>query len=35
MGAWDPTTMQTFVTQCLNKNLDCGGAVLGNGRELY
>ena len=32
---WDPATMQTLVTQCLNKGLDCGVNFIGSGTELY
>ncbi|MEP7346739.1 MAG: DUF1996 domain-containing protein [Gemmatimonadaceae bacterium] len=35
MYGWDPNTMNTFVTMCLNKSLDCGVGSLGNGFDLY
>jgi hypothetical protein len=35
MNGWDPTTMNTIVTQCLNKAVDCGVGSIGNGTELY
>ncbi len=35
MNGWDPATMQTFVTQCLNRGVDCGVGLLGNGQTLY
>jgi hypothetical protein len=35
MNGWDPTTMKTIVTQCLNKGLDCGVGSIGNGTDLY
>jgi hypothetical protein len=35
MGGWDTATMNTIVTQCLNKALDCGVGLIGNGKELY
>jgi hypothetical protein len=35
MGGWDAATMNTIVTQCLNKALDCGVGLIGNGKELY
>jgi hypothetical protein len=35
MNGWDPATMRTIVTQCLNKALDCGVASIGDGRALY
>lgn len=35
MNGWNPATMQTFVTQCLNRGLDCGVGGLGNGTTLF
>ncbi|MEN3336545.1 MAG: hypothetical protein V7647_221 [Acidobacteriota bacterium] len=35
MGGWDPETMKTIVTRCLNKALDCGVGSIGDGRNLY
>jgi hypothetical protein len=35
MNGWDLATMQTFVSRCLNKGLDCGVNALGDGRELH
>jgi hypothetical protein len=35
MNGWDAATMNTLVTQCLNKALDCGVGPIGNGKELY
>ena len=35
MNGWDPTTMKTIVTQCLNKAVDCGVGSIGNGTDLY
>jgi hypothetical protein len=35
MNGWDPATMKTIVTQCLNKALDCGVGSIGNGTDLY
>ena len=35
MNGWDPATMRTIVTQCLNRSLDCGVGLIGNGQTLY
>jgi hypothetical protein len=35
MNGWDPTTMTTIVTQCLNKAVDCGVGSIGNGSDLF
>jgi hypothetical protein len=35
MNGWDPTTMATIVTQCLNKAVDCGVGSIGNGSDLF
>jgi len=32
---WEPSVRDTFVTRCINPNLDCEGYLLGDGRELY
>jgi hypothetical protein len=32
---WDAATMSTFVTKCLNLQLDCHAYLLGDGRTLY
>jgi hypothetical protein len=34
-GGWDTSTMNTFVTNCLNKSMDCHDNLLGDGRTLY
>jgi len=35
MNGWDQATMNTIVTQCLNRALDCGVGSIGNGTALY
>jgi len=35
MNGWDPETMRTIVTQCLNKGYDCGVGTIGNSTTLY
>ena len=35
MNGWDQNTIQTIVTQCLNKAKDCQVGMLGNGQALY
>lgn len=35
VNGWDPPTMSTIVTQCLNTGLDCGVGSIGNGTTLY
>ena len=35
MNGWDPATIETIVTQCLNKALDCGVGAIGDGRALF
>jgi hypothetical protein len=35
MNGWDQTTMTTFTSFCLDKSLDCGVGLLGNGWEIY
>jgi hypothetical protein len=35
MGGWDKETMNTIVTQCLHKAVDCGVGSIGNGTVLY
>ncbi len=35
MNGWDPTTMNTIVTRCLNRGLDCGIGNIGNGQTLF
>ena len=35
VNGWDPQTMATIVTQCLNKGLDCDVGTIGNGTTLY
>ena len=35
MNGWDPATMKTIVTQCLNRGVDCAVGLLGNGQALY
>jgi hypothetical protein len=35
MNGWDSATMATLVTHCLNKALDCGVGMIGNGLELF
>ena len=32
---WDAGTMSQIVTQCLNKVIDCGVGLIGNGQELF
>lgn len=34
-GAWDATTMQTLVTNCINARKDCHAYLLGNGQTLF
>jgi hypothetical protein len=34
-NGWDAATMNTFITNCLDKSLDCHGSLLGDGRMLY
>lgn len=34
MGGWDKATMETIVTQCLNRAVDCGVGSIGNGKAL-
>ncbi|MGK2954013.1 MAG: DUF1996 domain-containing protein [Thiobacillus sp.] len=34
-NGWDPATNQTFVTSCINANMDCHDYLLGDGRILY
>jgi hypothetical protein len=34
-NGWKQEVMQTWVTQCLNKSLDCHDFLLGDGRTLY
>jgi hypothetical protein len=35
MDGWDRSTMNTIVTQCLNRAVDCGVGTIGNRTELY
>jgi hypothetical protein len=35
MYGWVPSVMQTIVTQCINKAVDCGVGSIGNGTTLY
>ena len=35
MNGWVPSVMQTFVTQCINKAVDCLVGILGNGTAIY
>jgi hypothetical protein len=35
INGWDKATMETIVTQCLNKAVDCGVGSIGNKTELY
>ncbi len=35
LEAWDPEIRDTFVTQCVNKSVDCHSHLLGDGREIY
>jgi hypothetical protein len=35
MNGWDQTTMTTFTTFCLDRSMDCGVGLLGNGWEIY
>ena len=35
MNGWVPSVMQTIVTRCLNKALDCTVGLLGDGTALY
>jgi hypothetical protein len=35
MNGWDPATMTTIVTQCLNKSLDCLVGLTGTGKTLF
>ncbi|MFL5582733.1 MAG: DUF1996 domain-containing protein [Gemmatimonadaceae bacterium] len=35
MNGWDPETMRTIVTQCLNRGVDCGVGSIGNGTTLF
>jgi hypothetical protein len=35
MNGWDPATINTIVTQCLNRAVDCGVGSIGNGTTLY
>jgi hypothetical protein len=32
---WDPATVNTFVTRCVNASVDCHAYLLGDGRILY
>ncbi len=34
MNGWDPATILSVVTQCLNKSMDCGVGAIGGGKEL-
>jgi hypothetical protein len=34
-GGWDRSTMQAFITNCINANMDCHNHLLGDGRTLY
>jgi hypothetical protein len=34
MGGWDRATVQTIVTSCLNRAVDCGVGSIGNGQVL-
>jgi hypothetical protein len=33
-AAWAPGFVEIFVAQCINKGLDCGSSLLGDGREM-
>jgi hypothetical protein len=35
MNGWIPSVMQTIVTKCINKSVDCLVGNIGNGTELY
>ncbi len=35
MNGWDPATMRTMVTSCLNRGADCQVGYLGDGRVIY
>ena len=35
IGGWDPWTQATIVTSCLNRAVDCGVGLIGNGTELW
>jgi hypothetical protein len=35
MNGWDAATLNTIVTRCLNRGLDCGVGSIGNGTTLF
>jgi hypothetical protein len=35
MNGWEPATMRTIVTRCLNAAQDCGVGSIGDGRALH
>lgn len=35
LEAWEPNIRDAFVTNCINKTLDCHAHLLGDGREIY